>query len=154
MTDADLPEMAALLGDPAVMAFYPQPKTEEESQAWIDWNKSNYADFGHGLWIIETMAGEFVGDCGLTRQRVNDRIELEVGYHIRLDQQRLGYGSEAAAASRDFARTVMGASRLVAIIDRRNTASRRVAENIGMTFQEDDHSGPEVVRSVYGMDLA
>jgi Acetyltransferase (GNAT) domain len=41
--------MAALLGDPHVMQYYPRPKTREEAQAWIDWNKRNYADYGFGL---------------------------------------------------------------------------------------------------------
>lgn len=154
MSDPDLPEMAALLGDPDVMAYYPRPKTKDEAQAWIDWNKRNYAEFDHGLWIIEAKAGEFIGDCGLTRQPVNDRIELEVGYHVRPRFQGLGYATEAAAACRDFARTVLNESHLVAIIDPRNAASRRVAEKIGMTYEADDHGGQAGVRSVYGMVLA
>lgn len=70
MTDEDLEDMAEMLGDPAVMACYPRPKTVEEAQAWIDWNKTNYQENGCGLWIIETKSGQFVGDCGLTWQDV------------------------------------------------------------------------------------
>ena len=71
-----------MLADPGVMEFYPRPKSREETQAWIDWNKRNYTEHGFGLWIIETKAGEFAGDCGLTWQAVNGRPELEVGYHM------------------------------------------------------------------------
>ena len=145
--------MADLLGDPDVMKFYPRPKSREEAQAWIDWNKSNYAEHGYGLWIIETKSGEFVGDCGLTWQAVNGRPELEVGYHVRAELQGQGYATAAAAACRDFARNALRAAHLVAIIHPDNTASKRVAEKIGLEFEENDHGCAPDVRSVYGAPL-
>jgi len=153
MTDDDLEDMAAMLADPAVMEFYPRPKSREEAQSWIDWNKSNYVEHGYGLWIIETKAGEFAGVCGLTWQVVNGRPELEVGYHVRAEMQGRGYATEAAAACRDFARDILGAAHLVAIIHPDNRASRRVAEKIGLEFEEEDHGGTIDVRSVYGSGL-
>ena len=54
MTDDDLDDMAAMLGNPEIMTFYPRPKSVEEAQAWINWNKANYAEHRYGLWIIET----------------------------------------------------------------------------------------------------
>jgi len=153
MTDDDLEDMAAMLADPDVMEYYPRPKSRGEAQAWIDWNKSNYAQHGYGLWIIETKAGKFAGDCGLTWQVVNGRPELEVGYHVRAEMQGRGYATEAAAACRDFARDVLAARHLVAIIHPDNRASRRVAEKIGLEFEEDDNGGAIDVRSVYGSRL-
>jgi RimJ/RimL family protein N-acetyltransferase len=35
MTDADLDDMAALLGDEQLMRYYPRPKTREEAQGKI-----------------------------------------------------------------------------------------------------------------------
>ncbi|GAA3892109.1 hypothetical protein GCM10022381_37290 [Leifsonia kafniensis] len=153
MTFDDLESMAALLGDPAVMTYYPAPKTRDEARAWVEWNQRNYGEHGHGLWVIETREGEFVGDCGLTWQKVNGRAELEVGYHVRADLQGRGYATEAAAACRDFARDVLGATKLVAIIHPDNAASARVAEKIGMRFLEEDHGGAIAVRRVLGMDF-
>ena len=153
MTDDDLEDMSAMLADPSVMEFYPSPKSRGEAQAWIDWNKRNYSEHGYGLWIIETKSGEFVGDCGLTWQAVNGRPELEVGYHVRSAMQGRGYATEAAAACRDFARDALGAVHLVAIIHPANTASRRVAQKIGLEFEEDDRAGAIEVRSVYGSRL-
>ncbi len=69
MTDGDLDAMAGLLGDPRVIRNYPRPKTRDEAQQWIDWNRANYRDLGFGLWILETPDGQFVGDCGLTMQK-------------------------------------------------------------------------------------
>jgi RimJ/RimL family protein N-acetyltransferase len=54
MTDADLDDMAALLGDERVMAYYPRPKSRDEAQRWIDWNRRLYRDHGFGLWVMES----------------------------------------------------------------------------------------------------
>lgn len=154
MSDNDLDRMAALLGDPQLMAYYPAPKTREQAQAWIDRNRANYADHGYGLWIIETLDGEFLGDCGLTWQNVNGHRELEVGYHVRVAAQGRGYATEAAAACRNYARDVLGTDELVAIIHPDNIASRRVAEKIGMRPTAEEHGGAPPVRVVYSMNLA
>ncbi|MEB0306318.1 GNAT family N-acetyltransferase, partial [Cryobacterium sp. 10I1] len=52
-----------------------------------------------------------------------------------------------------FARNVLGAAHLVAIIHPDNRASRGVAEKIGLEFEEDDRGGAIDVRSVYGLRL-
>lgn len=145
--------MFALLGDPVVMTYYPAPKSREEAAQWIAWNGANYAEHGYGLWVVETHDGNFLGDCGLTWQEVNGRLELEVGYHVRADVQGCGYATEAAAACKDFARDELHAQQLVAIIHPDNVASRRVAEKIGMRHIEDDLGGETTVRSVLGVQL-
>ena len=138
MTEADLDSMAALLGDPMVMAYYPHPKDRAEALEWIHWNRRLYQDHGFGLWVIELReTGEFVGDCGLTPQEVGGITEIEVGYHVRRSLQRRGYASEAAAACRDYARDELGLSRLIAIIHPENVASQRVAEHIGLALEKE-----------------
>ncbi|MFE4196456.1 GNAT family N-acetyltransferase [Paenarthrobacter sp. NPDC056912] len=152
MTLADLDVMSSMLGDPAVMTYYPAPKSREESRAWIEWNQANYARHGYGLWIVQTHDGGFVGDCGLTWQDVNGRSELEVGYHVRLELQGRRYATEAALACLALARDVVGVGRVVAIIHPDNLASRQVAERLGMRHLEDDSAG-STVRTVMGVDL-
>jgi RimJ/RimL family protein N-acetyltransferase len=92
MTDGDLDQTAALLGDPDVMRYYPAPKNREEARQWIEWDKRNYAEHGFGLWVAETVEGDFIGDCGLTWQAVDGTREIEVGYHVRSDAQGNGFG--------------------------------------------------------------
>jgi RimJ/RimL family protein N-acetyltransferase len=132
MTPGDLDDMAALLGDPGVMTYYPRPKTRQEAAHWIDWNRGLYRTHGYGLWVLTTPAGDFVGDCGLTPQVVDAVTELEVGYHVLPAWQGRGYATEAATACRDFARDVLGAARLIAISHPDNLPSQRVAEKIGL----------------------
>ncbi|MCV7685963.1 GNAT family N-acetyltransferase [Micrococcus luteus] len=155
MTDADLDVMADLLGDPAVMRFYPAPRTRAGAAAWIAGNRRRYAQDGHGLWIVETHDDDgpgVVGDCGLTWQEVNGRRRLEVGYHVRSDLWGRGYATEAAAACRDLARDGLGHHELVAVIHLENTASRRVAEHIGMTVVDEDRTGAREACAALGID--
>ena len=135
--------MAALLGDPEVMAYYPRPKSREEARAWIEWNQRLYREHGFGLWLMTLRhSGAFVGDCGLTLQRVDGVTEIEVGYHVRAALQGRGLASEAAAACRDFARDVVGADRLVAIIHPRNRPSQPAEEKLGLVVErERDNHG-------------
>jgi len=153
MLPTDIDNMAALLGDPDVMRFYPSPKTREQAAAWIEWNQRNYAEHGYGLWIIETHEGDFVGDCGLTWQAVNGVKKLEVGYHVAPRWQGQGMASEAAAACRDFARAHVETPELIAIIHPDNRASERVAEKIGMQRVEDDQPANGSRRIVLSMQL-
>lgn len=148
MTSTDLDHMAALLGNPEVMRYYPSPKTRDQAQAWIDRNQRLYRDRGFGLWAMTLRAtGEFVGDCGLTPQRLDSAEEIEVGYHIRASLQGNGYATEAAAGCRNFARDILGLRRLIAIIDPANIPSQRVATKIGL--KQEKHTtvfgGPRLI---------
>ena len=157
MTPDDLDDMAALLGDPQVMRYYPHPKSRQEASAWITWNQRLYRDHGIGLWLLTRgEQGEFVGDCGLTPQRVDGVTEIEIGYHVRIALQGRGLATEAAAACRDHARNVLGLERLIAIVDPRNRPSQRVAEKLGMVVERDsdNHGRWSSPRRIYAMSLA
>jgi polyisoprenoid-binding protein YceI/RimJ/RimL family protein N-acetyltransferase len=152
----DLDDMATLLGDPRVMRHYPQPKSRQEAAAWIAWNRRLYRDHGFGLWLVTLRGtGEFVGDCGLTPQRVDGVTEIEVGYHVRAGLQGRGLATEAATACRDHARDVLGLGRLVAIIDPGNRPSQRVAEKLGLRVEResDNHGRWSSPRRIYAMRL-
>lgn len=137
MTDADLDDMAELLGDQQVMSYYPRPKTRPEARAWIEWNKQLYRDHGFGLWLITvTDTGAFVGDCGLTVQHVEGVDEIEIGYHVRTAYQGRGYATEAALRCRDLAREHFAVPRLIAIIHPDNQPSQRVAGKIGLSLEK------------------
>ncbi|MFI5911418.1 GNAT family N-acetyltransferase [Dactylosporangium sp. NPDC051541] len=137
MTEADLDDFAALLGDVFVMRYYPRPKTRAETLEWIFLNRRRYCEQGHGLWKLSRLEdGAFVGDCGLTIQRVDGVDELELGYHVAPRCQRTGLATEAARACRDWASTELGAARVIAIIHPDNVASQRVATNAGLTLEK------------------
>jgi len=138
MGNDDLDDLAGLLGDPAVMRYYPRVRSRAEARDWITWNQGLYDREGFGLWVVRLRGtGEFVGDCGLTPQEVEGVTDIEVGYHVRADLQGHGYATEAAAACHDHARDVLGVPRLIAIIHPDNVPSQRVAEKIGLSHERD-----------------
>ena len=103
MTMDDYDALYKVLADSDMMQHYPYTFDEERVRGWITKNMERYETFGFGLWaVILKETGEMIGDCGLTMQLIHGQIKPEIGYHIRKDCQRKGYGSEAARASRDW----------------------------------------------------
>ncbi len=103
MTMDDYENLYAVLGDSDIMQHYPYTFDENRVRGWISKNVERYTIFGFGLWAVTIKeTGEMIGDCGLTMQMIGDTIKPEIGYHIRKDQQRKGYASEAARAVRDW----------------------------------------------------
>ena len=104
MTEADYGALAAVLGDPENMRYYPYPFDEARIRGWITRNIGRYRVFGFGLWAVCLRdTGEMIGDCGLTMQLIHGEVRPEIGYHIRRDMQRRGSAREAACAVRDWA---------------------------------------------------
>jgi GNAT superfamily N-acetyltransferase len=104
---------------------------------------------------IDDMAALLGDPDVMTYPQIVDGVtELEVGYHVMPALQRRGYATEAAAASRDFARSVLGATRLVAIIHPDNRPSQRVAENIGLRPEKRTtvHGGRDVIIYAAALD--
>lgn len=140
MTDPDLPDIATLdIGG------------SRGPDGWIAWNRRNYHEHGFGLRIIETHAGRFVGDCGLTMQELDGQWFVEVRWHVRSDLRDQGFATEAVTARQDAAR-VAGVERLIAIIRPGNLASQRVAIKLGLVLKREVHKfgAPALV---FGADL-
>lgn len=155
MIPGDVDALAAVLGDPVAMRYYPAPFTREKVEGWIQWSLKNYADFGYGLWaVVLKESQECIGDCGLTWQRVGYAAErqLEVGWHIRRDLWNRGLATEAGLACRDYARDVIRQPHLISLIDPHNLASQAVARKLGMELEREDVLDRHQ-RLVFGMAL-
>ena len=130
----DTVKLALVLSDSDSMKFYPHPFTREEVENWIKWNIENYEKYGFGLWaVIEKESGEFIGDCGITMQQVEDDLFHEIGYHLRKEYRGKGYATEAAKACSEFAKS-KGVKQIVSYMKSDNLPSRHVAERNGMKF--------------------
>jgi len=103
MQETDYEALYAVLADSDIMMHYPYTFDEARVRGWITKNIERYQIFGFGLWaVVLKETGKMIGDCGLTMQLIDGQIKPEIGYHIRKDQQRKGYASEAARACRDW----------------------------------------------------
>lgn len=140
MVAADLPDVSCLdIGG------------SRDPEGWIAWNQENYVHHGFGLWVVETPAGEFIGDCGLTMQEVEDQWLIEVGWHVRPAARRRGYATEAAVAVRDAAHGA-GVEHLIAIVRADNRASQAVARKIGLEPEREIYKDGRPAL-IFGADL-
>ena len=137
LTLDDTDDLYEILSDPEAMRYYPAPFTREQTIGWIDWNLRNYAQYRFGLWaVVHKDDGLVLGDCGLTIQPVEGRLEVEIGYHLKRAVWGNGYATEAALACRDYAFTMVKAPRVVSIVHPQNMPSRRVAARVHTTLRE------------------
>ncbi|HXA83795.1 MAG TPA: GNAT family N-acetyltransferase [Candidatus Dormibacteraeota bacterium] len=133
--DADA--LAAVLGDPVAMQYYPAPFDRKEVEEWIGRNIQRYRREGYGLWaMLLKDSGDLIGDCGCALQEVEGRNEVEVGYHVRRDLWSKGYATEAALACMEYAFVRLGATRVISMIRPKNLQSRRVAEKNGLKCEK------------------
>lgn len=128
MNDDDFHALYKVLADSEIMQHYPYAFDENRVRNWIARNIERYRVFGFGLWAVclkET--GEMIGDCGLTMQLIGGQIKPEIGYHIRADHQRKGYGVEAAIAVRDWTFNNTPFNMVYSYMKYTNTPSARTA---------------------------
>jgi len=138
MDAADADDLLLIFSDPEAMRYYPSTKGRAEAEGWIRWNQGSYDKHGFGLWVATLReTGGFAGQCGLVRQEVEGRPEVEIGYLFLRRLWGQGLATEAARACRDYGLDVLGQRRLVSLIDPGNAASRRVAEKVGMTLEKE-----------------
>jgi RimJ/RimL family protein N-acetyltransferase len=93
----------------------------------------SYERHGFGLWLVEIKGSTAAaGMCGLLKRDYLD--EVDIGFAFLPRYRSKGYAFESAAAVMDYAWSVLGLKRVVAIADGDNAGSLRVLEKIGMSF--------------------
>jgi len=136
----DLDPIAALYGDPEVMRFIGLQGALDREQARerLDFMIDHWQRHGFGMWaVLRKPDGAFLGRCGL--RYLDDTSEIELGYTLGRAHWGLGYATEASRVVVRHAFAVLGIERLVAIADPANTASVRVMQKIGMSYERLGH---------------
>jgi [ribosomal protein S5]-alanine N-acetyltransferase len=130
----DLDFLASMLADPQVSHHYDRRFSREAADEWLHRQIERYHTDGHGLWLAaEKSTNTPVGQVGLILQNVEGTKRPEIGWLLDRPHWGKGYATEAAAAVRDAAFTRWQYPEVISLIRPTNTASRRVAERIGMT---------------------
>jgi RimJ/RimL family protein N-acetyltransferase len=133
----DLQACMAIWSDPEVVRYImPKPLGLEDVWARLLRYVGHWALLGYGFWAVEEKAtGEMIGDLGMAEFKRDvvpqfDRLP-ELGWVLARKAQGKGYATEAVSAALRWGETVLGASRMVCLIDPGNAASIRVAEKCG-----------------------
>lgn len=145
----------AVFGDSEVMRYGDGIQSVNWTRTWIETcQRQYYSARGYGPYaVIEQQSHGLLGYCGLFYfPDVNGQPEVEIGYRLAQSAWGKGYATEASIAVRDYALGILGMKRLIAIIDPSNVASIRVAEKIGMHYEQDvmfdGYTHPDAVYSI------
>ena len=135
--------------DPAVMAFYHAYRQIASDEERRQRARRDFMDhFAQGLrtrdyicWALTAgpalpaPAGTFLGWCGILTPALEEEAwGPEVAYMLARPWHGLGLATEAGAAVMADAWPRYGLSRLHAVVDGPNTASRRVLERLGLAL--------------------
>ena len=100
---------AEFFKDPEAVEFMSKfllASPEETAKHWITRQITRYKENRFGLQaLIHKTTNEFIGQCGLLKQEVDGKDELEVGYHIFRKYWGQGFAPEAAKMFIDYAFT-------------------------------------------------
>ena len=154
LTMSDLDDLHCILSDPASMIHYPKLFSRGKSIRWIEWNLDNYAALGFGLWaVVLKQENLFIGDCGITLQKIDGEYLPEIGYHINKAHTGKGYATEAARACRDYAFEVLKLPKVYSYMKYTNIASQKVAEKNDMRLVAEIEDEVNTITKVYAISV-
>ncbi|MBR2435445.1 MAG: GNAT family N-acetyltransferase [Lentisphaeria bacterium] len=130
----DFDALYEILSDAETMKYYPKPYDEAGVRRWIHWCLDSYRQHGFGLWALELKdSGIFIGDCGISMQKIDGEWLPEIGYHVHKKYWRQGFAKEACAAVRDWFFLSTAFDSVYSYMNRENIASCATAAANGMT---------------------
>jgi RimJ/RimL family protein N-acetyltransferase len=136
----DLDALYALYRDLEVRQYFPDgTRTREETKQELDWFLRGHPKYPElGLWAtVDRSSGAFLGRCGLLPWEIEGQHEVELAFLIDKCRWGEGLATEAAKAIVDHARDVLRLQRLICLITPGNSASVRVAQKVGMSFERE-----------------
>lgn len=134
----DAEAMFDYASDPEVTRYvlWETHRSVEDSEAFLRLAVEGYerGDFG-GWGIVLKDSGRFVGTCGVDVGYAPEHARAELGYVLAREHWGKGLMPEAVRAVIRFGFGRMGLNRLEARCVAENTASARVMEKAGMTYE-------------------
>jgi RimJ/RimL family protein N-acetyltransferase len=134
LTLADAPFIQELVNQPSWLRFIGERNVRSiaDAEGYLARGPlASYAEHGFGLWKVELLAdGTPIGMSGLLKRPFLDHPDVGFAFLERYQGQR--YGSEAVAATTDYARQELGLMELLAVVDPENAGSIKILQKIGM----------------------
>lgn len=135
----DLDDLVRMHTDPTVMATLGGKLwSVDETRAFLDRLIDHWDSHGYGIWTVRDKDGNrFLGRAGLRRKTIDGFTETELLYAYRPEAWNRGVATELARAVVGLSFGRLKFPTLVAFTPPTNTASRRVMEKSGFTYERD-----------------
>jgi RimJ/RimL family protein N-acetyltransferase len=131
----DFSNLFPVFADEQTMEFYPSPFSQEMVRSFIEKQLTSYKTNHFGLWAVELKGTrQFLGDCGITLQDIDNQIVPEIGYHFNKKYWHRGFATEAVQGCIAYAFNEFNMKEIYIHTYVKNIPSIRVAER--MHFQK------------------
>lgn len=138
LEDRHFDDLYQLLSNEKVHKHFPTTLNRQEAGLFLQKVRTSYFRDGFSFRaVIRKEDKQFLGICGLLKQIVDGKEEVEVGYRIQDIFWGNGYGPEAAWTCMEYARCILHRDSVISLIRPVNIQSIRVAEKNGMTYERD-----------------
>jgi RimJ/RimL family protein N-acetyltransferase len=146
LCERHLADLVALHLDPEVSRYLGGVRSPEATETYLAANVAHWEQYGFGLWVLRTRAGEFAGRAGIRHIVLDGANEVEIVYTFKRALWRQGLASEITKALVTLGLLQFELPSLVGVVSVDNAASRRVIEKSGFTLERSEkYHGDEVV---------
>jgi RimJ/RimL family protein N-acetyltransferase len=121
------PSFLRFIGDKAVRNI------DDARQYILNGPVASYRQNGFGLYLVELKPdNKPIGMCGLLKRETLP--DVDIGFAFLPEHWHQGYAFESASVIVDYGKDVLKLTRIVAITNKDNEASRRLLEKLGLHF--------------------
>ena len=153
----DAPFILEMLNDSAWLQFIGDRdiRTLDDARDYIV-NKlqKSFKEQGFGMLLVKLKDGEIpIGTCGLLKRDYLD--DLDIGFAYLPAFRGQGYVFEAASATIEYGKEMLGLKRVLAFTDANNIASIQLIKKLGLEFERlmTDFPTDAAEIQLYGKDL-
>lgn len=133
--EKDTAEMILINQNPLVMEFFPDLMSEEQTKTFIRKMTDMYHQHGYCYFAVDILENQsFIGFIGLAWQTYDAFFTpcVDIGWRIDTQAWNKGYATEGARRCLEFARNILGITKIYGVAPKVNTKSERIMIKIGM----------------------
>jgi len=125
----------SLVSNKVVQRYFPSTLNREEAREFFNNIQKKYKEDGHCfLAVIRKRDDSFLGICGLLKQKIENKIEIEIGYRFLNEFWGNGYATESVKGCLEYVKEKQMAKKLIILSVPENIPSVKVAKRSGFSY--------------------
>lgn len=138
LKDSHFEDLYSLVSNVRVQQYFPSTLTRDETRTFYSKILKRYRDDGFCfLAVTRKDDNAFLGICGLLKQKISNRQEIEIGYRLQDKYWGNGFATESVKAFIQYAKKKKLTQSLIILSVPENLPSIKVARRCGFTFEEE-----------------